>query len=148
MKEVLHLPFNPVRQYNKYKPQTYRVDFFALCNCNNSLWQYFIVHCDIYQGKNSENIGIPTEIHNLPTTQKAAVNVIIQPKLGKEPNGIRLSFMDNRYDWASLFILLCKKWHPLCWKHTSEQNRMAKGWDESTKVSTKRDINTDIWQKK
>ena len=58
--------FNPVRQYNKDKPQKFRVDFFVLCN--NSPQCYFIIHCDVYKGKNEANIGIPAEIHNLPTT--------------------------------------------------------------------------------
>ena len=49
--------FNPVRQYNKDKPQKFRVDFFVLCN--NSPGMYFIIHCDVYQGKNAANIGIP-----------------------------------------------------------------------------------------
>ena len=42
---------------------------------------YFIIHLDVYQGKNAENIGIPEEIWAMPTTQKAVVNAIIQAKL-------------------------------------------------------------------
>ncbi len=52
--------FNPVRQYNKDKPQKFRVDFFILCN--NTPEQYFIVHCDVYQRKNDANINIPKEL--------------------------------------------------------------------------------------
>ena len=76
--------FNPICQYNKDKPQKFHVDFFVLCN--NSPGQYFILHCDVYQGKNAENIGIPDEITKLPTTQKAVVNSFIQSKLGNDPN--------------------------------------------------------------
>jgi hypothetical protein len=61
------------------KVQKFRVDFFVLCN--NSPGKYFIIHCDIYQGKNAANIGIPHEIRNLPATQKAVVNSIIQSNL-------------------------------------------------------------------
>ena len=52
--------FNPVRQYNKDKPQKFRVDFFILCN--NTPEQYFIVRCDVYQGRNDANINIQKEI--------------------------------------------------------------------------------------
>ena len=41
--------FNPVCQYNKDKPQKFCVDFFVLCN--NSAGKYFILYCDVYQGK-------------------------------------------------------------------------------------------------
>ena len=36
---------NPVRQYNKDKPNKFRVDFFVLAN--NSPGKYFIVHLDV-----------------------------------------------------------------------------------------------------
>ena len=38
----------PVRQYNKDKPDKYRVDFFILADAK----YYFIYHLDVYQGKN------------------------------------------------------------------------------------------------
>ncbi len=104
--------FNPVRQYNKDKPQKFRVDFFVLCN--NSPGMFFIIHCDVCQGKNATNIGIPQEIRSLSTTQKAVVNSIIQSHLGKEPNGIRCLFMDISYACASLFIMLREKIDILC----------------------------------
>ena len=47
---------NPVRQYNKDKPDKFRVEFFILSN--NTPGKYFIYHLDVYQGKNSENINI------------------------------------------------------------------------------------------
>ena len=58
-----HSRFNHVRQYNKDKPQKFRFDFFVLCN--NSPEKYVILHCDVYQGKNSEDIGILEEIRSL-----------------------------------------------------------------------------------
>jgi hypothetical protein len=41
--------FNTIQQYNKDKPQKVCIDFFVLCN--NSPGKYFILHCDVYQGK-------------------------------------------------------------------------------------------------
>ncbi len=114
--------FNPIRQYNKDKPQKFRVDIFVLCN--NSPGKYFILHCDVYQGKNLENIGIPEEITKLPSTQKAVVNSIIQSKIGKDPNGVRRLFMDNRYTSASLFVLPREKFDILC-AGTTRMNRVG-----------------------
>jgi Transposase IS4 len=45
---------NPVTQYNKDKPQKFRVDFFIMA-CSRT---YFIHHMDVYQGKNATNVGI------------------------------------------------------------------------------------------
>ncbi len=113
---------NPVRQYNKDKPQKFRVEFFVLCN--NSPEKYFIIHCDVYQGKNAENKGIPEEIINLTTTQKAVVNSVIQSKIGNDPKGIRRLFLDNQYTCASLFILLREKFDILC-AGTTQVNRIG-----------------------
>jgi hypothetical protein len=63
----------------------------------------------VYQGKNSENIGIPHEITNLPTMEKTAVNTIIHGILGKKLNGMLWLFMDNRTSCASLCVLLHEK---------------------------------------
>ena len=51
--------FNPVRQFNKDKPQNFRMDFSILCN--NTPEQYFIVHCDVYWGRNDAKTNIPQE---------------------------------------------------------------------------------------
>jgi hypothetical protein len=67
---------------------------------------YFIMHCDIYQGKNEKNIDIPREIQHLPTTQKAVVNAVIKSGIAIDPEGQRCLFMDNRYQCAELAILL------------------------------------------
>ena len=103
---------NPVRQYNKDKPNKFRVDFFVLANNNNG--KFFIMHLDVYQGKNASNIGIPPEIRTMPTFQKAVVNSIIQSRIGNDPDGKRMLFMDNRYSSASLFILLREQYDILC----------------------------------
>ena len=113
----------PVRQYNKDKPDKFRVDFFVLAN--NAPGKYFICHADVYQGKNVENIDIPEEIRNLPTTQKAVVNAVIKADIGKDPDGIRCLYMDNRYTAAQLLILLREQYDILgC--GTTRQNRI--GW--------------------
>ena len=77
------------------------------------------------KGKNAANIGIPIEIQNLPTTQKAVVNSIIQSKLQKDPDGIHCVFMDNHYACANLFILLREKFDIVC-AGTAQANRV--GW--------------------
>ena len=114
---------NPVRQYNKDKPQKFRVDFFVLCN--NTPGCYFIVHLDVYQGKNAQNIGIPEEIQNLPTTQKAVVNAVIQSGIANDTDGLRSLFTDNRYSSPPLFVLLREKYGILC-SGTTRKNRI--GW--------------------
>jgi Transposase IS4 len=62
---------NPVRQYNKDKPQKFRVNFFLMA-CSQS---YFIHHIDVYQGANANNVGIHRAVRAMPTTQKAVLNV-------------------------------------------------------------------------
>ena len=99
---------NPVRQYNKDKPNKFRVDFFVLAN--NTPEKYFIVDLDVYQGKNAENIGIAKEIEKLPTTQKAVVNAVINSKIANDPKGMRKIFMDNRYTAALLLVMLREKY--------------------------------------
>ena len=83
--------FNPVHQYNKDQPQKFYFDFYLLCN--NSPEKIFTLHCNVYQGKNADNIGIPEEITHPQATQKSVVNSIIPSKLGMDPNGICQLFM-------------------------------------------------------
>ncbi len=96
--------YNSVRQYNNSKPDKYRIDFFILANASEG--HNFIIHIDVYQGKNSENVFIPRDIWDLPTTQKAVVNSIIATNLGNDPNGYRELYMDNRYSAPELFVML------------------------------------------
>ena len=46
--------YNPIRQYNKDKPQKFRVDFFVLAASD----EYFVYHMEPYQGKNASNAFI------------------------------------------------------------------------------------------
>ena len=46
--------YNPIRQYNKDKPQKFCVDFFVLAAADN----YFVYHMEPYQGKNASNAFI------------------------------------------------------------------------------------------
>jgi hypothetical protein len=82
----------PVRQYNKDKPNKFRVDMFATANSKS----YEVYHVDVYQGRNSQNIDIHPSIHSLPTTQKAVLNAVIAMDLHKSKNhGARHIAMDN-----------------------------------------------------
>jgi hypothetical protein len=66
--------FCPIRQYNKDKPSKFRVDMFICADAHS----YHIYHVDVYQGRNSSNIGIDDTIASIPTTQKAVLNAMIQ----------------------------------------------------------------------
>ena len=92
----------PVRQYNKDKPEKFRVDFFIMADAKH----YFIYHLDVYQGKNKANIDIDPTLHNLPTTQKAVANAIVKSGIANDINGSRHIFMDNRYAAPQLFALM------------------------------------------
>jgi len=56
---------------------------------------YFIYHIEVYQGKNAENIGIPEEIQDIPTTQKAVMNAVISSGIGKDTSVSCRLCMDN-----------------------------------------------------
>jgi hypothetical protein len=64
----------PVRQYNKNKPQKFRVYFFFICADSQ---EYFILHLDVYQGQNATNIGISEQLTSLPMTQKAVASNVL-----------------------------------------------------------------------
>ena len=80
----------PIRMYNKDKPDKFRVDFFIMADSK----YYFIYHLDVYQGKNKSNVDVHHEARNLPTTQKAVANAILQTKINNDKNGCRHIFMD------------------------------------------------------
>ena len=92
----------PVQQYNKYKPDKYRVDFFILSDSKH----YFIYHLDVYQGKKKANIDIHSSVRNLPTTKKAVANAIVKSGISNDVNGSRHIFMDNRYAAPQLLALM------------------------------------------
>lgn len=97
----------PVRQYNKDKPNKYRVDFFILADASF----YFIYHLDVYQGKNINNIDVHEQAAKLPTTQKAVANAILKSEINNDPNGSRHIFMDNRYTAPQLLALMLTNWN-------------------------------------
>ena len=113
--------FCPVRQYNKDKPDKFRVDFFIMA-CPSS---FFIHHLDVYQGKNASNVGIKQEARCLPTTQKAVLNAILFTRIGNDPDGSRMLAMDNRYNCPELGTLMRGRYGILC-AGTTRANR--KGW--------------------
>ena len=92
----------PVRQYNKDKPEKFRVDFFIMADAEH----HFIYHLDVYQGKNKANIDINQTLHKLPTTQKAVANAILKSRIANDVNGCRRIFMDNRYCAPQLLALM------------------------------------------
>ena len=97
----------PVRQYNKDKPDKYRVDFFILAGSKS----YLIYHINVYQGKNASNVGIHPFCHNLPTTMKAVMNAVLKSKLdvgSDDVNGYRVVSLDNRYQCPQLAFLMLK----------------------------------------
>jgi Transposase IS4 len=113
---------NPVRQYNKDKPQKFRVDFFIMA-CSRS---YFIHHLDVYQGANATNVGIHRAVRKLPTTQKAVLNAVLTTKMHQEVNGARHIALDNRYQCPELAFVLRQKFK-IYSTGTCRKNR--KGWD-------------------
>ena len=95
----------PVRQYNKDKPDKFRVDFFIMAGSTSRV----IYDIDVYQGKNPHNVGVPPLLRNLPTTMKAVVNAIekSQVNLGcNDTNGYRVISLDNRYQCPQLAHLV------------------------------------------
>jgi Transposase IS4 len=97
----------PIRQYNKDKPDKYRVDFFILAGAESRV----IYHIDVYQGRNDFNVGIAPEFKNLPTTMKAVLNAVSKSGISSgsnDVNGYRIVALDNRYQCPQLAYLL---WH-------------------------------------
>lgn len=97
----------PIRQYNKDKPDKYRVDFFILAGSESRV----VYHMDVYQGRNDFNIGIAPEFQNLPTTMKAVLNAVSKSGIcsgSNDVNGYRIVALDNRYQCPQLAYLL---WH-------------------------------------
>ena len=92
----------PVRQYNKDKPEKFRVDFFIMADAA----YHFIYHLDVYQGKNKANIDIDSTLRKLPTTQKAVANAIVKTKIANDKDGSRHIYMDNRYASPQLLALM------------------------------------------
>jgi Transposase IS4 len=123
---------NPVRQYNKDKPQKFRVDFFILA-CSVC---YFIHHLDVYQGKNAANVGIHRAVRALPTTQKAVLNAVLATDMHREVNGARHIALDNRYQCPELALVLRQKFK-IYSTGTCRKNR--KGWDKDQMTLEKKE---------
>jgi Transposase IS4 len=123
---------NPVRQYNKDKPQKYRVDFFIMA-CSKS---YFIHHIDVYQGANASNVGLHRAVRDLPTTQRAVLNAVLHTGMHNEVHGARHISLDNRYQCPELAYILRQKMK-IYSTGTCRQNR--KGWDKAIMNLNKND---------
>ena len=73
----------PVRQYNKDKPEKFRLGSFIL---KDSIY-YFIYHLDVYQGKSKANIDTHPSIRVLPNNHNAVANGILKSGIDNEDNG-------------------------------------------------------------
>jgi Transposase IS4 len=87
---------NPIRQYNKDKPQKFRVDFFLL-GCSRT---YFIHHIDVYQGANASKVNIHRACRNMPMTQMAVLNAVLSTNMHNKVHGARHIALDNRYQYV------------------------------------------------
>ena len=115
----------PVRQYNSNKPQKFCVDFFILSDAR----EYCILHIDVYQGKNSSNVGIHPDLIGLGTTQKAVMNAVYQMGLNDDTSAdARHIAMDNRYQCPELAVLLRERAGVLS---TGTVRVKRKGWDKT-----------------
>jgi Transposase IS4 len=94
-----------VRQYNKDKPQKFRVDFFVMA-CSRT---YFIHHIDVYQGANATNTGIHRACRVMPTTQKAVLNAVLHTNMHNKVHGARHTALDNQYQCPEHAFLLKTK---------------------------------------
>ena len=81
-----------MRQYNKSKPDKFRVELFILA----CAMTFIIFHVDVYQGRNANNIDIEPEIADLPTTQKAPMNAVMKVGLHNSTDGMHHLSTDNR----------------------------------------------------
>ena len=123
--------FCPVRMYNKDKPAKFCVDFFILADAK----YYFISHLDVYQGANDRNVDVMPSVKNLPTTQKAVANAILQSGIDNDVDGCRHIYMDNRYAAPQLLALMISSWN-IRGVGTCKANRL--GFDsEALKINKK-----------
>ena len=77
-----------VKQYNKYKPEKFRIELFVLSYITHN----FVRHVDLYQGNNAGNIDIHAISANQQTSIKAVVNGIIVASVGNDTDGSRKLF--------------------------------------------------------
>ncbi len=94
--------YNPVRQNNNGKLDKYQIEFIIHVNAFDG--HNFIYHINVFL--ENENISsIPPNLWHLPTTQRAAVNIIVSTRLYKDPDGFR-KFFDNQESAPELFVML------------------------------------------
>ena len=121
----------PVRQYNKDKPDPYRIDFFILAdhppnNINNMRTGYLVLHLDVYQGANAAKVNIDDRAAAIPTTMRAVVNAVYQLGIQNDTvHGYRTIAMDSRYQCPELAFILRERCHILS---TGTCRHNHKGW--------------------
>lgn len=134
----------PVRQYNKDKPQKFRVEMLIMSAAKT----YQILHLEIYQGKNGNNVGVHPDLVDLPTTQKMVANAAYSLGLNggvASVEGARHIAMDSRYQCPELAILLREKCN-LYSSGTCRTNR--KGWKDTGLSLVKKDTDRGTCQMK
>ena len=100
--------FNPVRQYNKDKPNKFRTDLFICADAKS----YQIYNIDVYHGRNPCEIDVHESIPSLPTTQKCVLNAMYQMGLDKNTaEGARHIALDNRYQCPELAYTLRERFY-------------------------------------
>eukprot|EP00957_Ditylum_brightwellii_P150015 11424694-Ditylum_brightwellii.AAC.1 len=99
----------PVHQYNKDKPDKLCVGFFILANAK----YLFIYYLDVYQGKNKNNIEFHPDVINLPVTQKAVRNAILQSGIVNDSNGMQHFFFDSKCAAPQLLGIIQMEWNLL-----------------------------------
>ena len=126
---------NPVWQYNKVKPNKYRVDCFVLAN--NSKKKYFVQHIDVsWISNNSEGKSFilsywcEYSIWNIHTNAltmscvKAVFNAVMQSGISNDPNGLQWLNRDNHYSARTLLVILCEV-HGILASSTVHVNRVV-----------------------
>ena len=114
---------NPMRQFNKSKPQKFRVELLNLASAK----KYFTYHFAPYEGKNAKNNFIRRQARRYATTQKAVINFVIDSRIANDSRGARILACDNRYTSLPLFVDLRDKYDVFA-VGTIRKNR--KGWDQ------------------
>jgi hypothetical protein len=95
---------------------------FVLVNATDG--KNFIYHLHMYQGKNANHMV--EEAWLLPTTQKAAMNAVVQSGRSKDPFGKSELYMDKCYSTSELCVLLREEYQILC---CGTICNTKKGWD-------------------
>ena len=113
---------NPIRMFNKDKPNKFTVEFFMLASPRN----WFCYHFSPYEGRNATHNFIRHQARGYATTQRAVMNAVIDSGISNDPVGPRILACDNRYTAFYLFMDL-RQIHNIFCVGTIRKNR--RGWN-------------------